>query len=454
MRSTRVLLLSTAVVPALMLVPGAAQARLHSRAHRLASRPCRIHLETPSSPIATGETTTILGHLICPEAEQEAAKQVVVYEHSASKPGGFAALPAVSTEAGGAFQVTPPALETDSTFYATSEGAISEHRTIRVAALVTPGAPTPPDGAQLLTKRGRSVNTVTFAGTVNAADAGGKIVLQRENATADEEWRAIQFGTVEAGGAYTIRHNFVLPGDANIRIVVRPPHGVNAPAASTPSSYEISQAENPALTLASLDNPISYGGSVTLKGVVAGAAPGTRVTLLAHGKKAAFAPVASTVTGSGGTYEFTQTPAASTYYRASSGSTVSAVVFEGVKYVLAQGPTTGTPQVGQPLTFSGTVLPALSGHPVYLERQGSLRLGWHVIDVGTVGVPAHAGEAAPYSIVHSFEAKGPARLRIAIPGDPVDQGAVGAPFELTIAPSPASLLRPVPPARLPSEGQL
>jgi hypothetical protein len=454
MRSTRLALLLTAAASALAIVPAGAQARRSGRArvHPHASGPCRIKLEVPKTPIATGETVTIVGHMVCPNPEQEAGKLVTMYQ-SQSK-AGFVAIGTATTETGGAFEITPPVFETNSVFYATSEGVQSSRRTIRVAAQVTPEAPTPPDGAHLFTRsgRGRGTNTVVFAGTVNKADVGARLTLQREEATQNEEWRAIQFGTVGPGGKYAIEHNFALPGDANIRVVVHP-NPVNAPSASTPVSYEISQTENPALKLEGEANPLAFGQSTKLKGVVAGAPTGTLVTLLAHGKKAPFAPVATTHTVSGGSYEFTQTPAASTYYRATTSTAHSAVLFEGVKYILTELAPTGTPQVGQPMTFAGTVLPALSGHVVYLERQGRPGLGWNVIDVGTVGAPAKAGEAAPFSIVHTFDAHGPYRLRLAIPGDPVNQGAAGTPFEVNIAPTPASAIGPPAAPRLPVEGQ-
>ncbi|HEV2973928.1 MAG TPA: hypothetical protein VGX69_02895 [Solirubrobacteraceae bacterium] len=454
MRSTRFALLLTAAVSALAIAPAGVQARPNRvpRVHRHATRPCRIKLEVTKT-IVTGEKVTLTGLMICPNPEEASGKTVTLYQRSEPK-AGFVAIESVKTETDGAFEATPPLFETNSVFYATSEGAQSSRRTVRVATQVTPEPPTPAEGAHLFTRgRGRGANTVIFAGTVNKADVGAHLALQREEATQNEEWRAIQFGTVGPGGKYVIEHNFALPGDANIRVVVHP-NPINAPAASAPMSYEISQTENPALTLESELNPLAFGQSTKLKGVVAGAPTGTLVTLLAHGKKAPFAPVATTHTGSGGSYEFPQAPQASTYYRATTAAAHSAVLFEGVKYILTEAAPTGTPAVGQPMAFSGTVLPALSGHVVYLERQGKPGLGWNVIDVGTVGIPAKTGEAAPFSIIHTFNAHGPYRLRLAIPGDPVNQGAAGTPFELNIAPALASAIPPAPAARLPVEGQL
>lgn len=459
MRSIKLVPFLAAAATLLALAPAGASARRAHNARPHASHPCRIHLETPKAPIATGESATVFGKLTCPQPAEAAGRQITLYEQSAPK-AGFTQVGTATTEPSGAFQVTPPVFTTNSTFYAVSEGAQSSHRTIRVSAPITVGPPTPAEGAQLLTSAGnkRRHPPVTFAGEVSLLDAGAVVVLQRENATANEAWRAIGRGTVDGLGKYSIVHNFVIPGDANIRVVVHP-RKINAPSATSPMSYEISQAQNPALTLESAADPLLYGQSTTIKGVVAGAAANTPVTLLAHSraaKGAGFAPLATGHTGTGGSYEFTQTPLTSTFYRVSSATTKSAVLFEGVKYALTVAPAPSTVQAGQPATFSGTVLPALAGHVVYLERQGSLKLGWHVVDVGVVGAPAKAGEAAAFSIAHAFFSLGSYHLRIKIPGDPGNQGASSAPFDMTVTPAPASALHPEAPGntRLPGEGQL
>jgi hypothetical protein len=189
---------------------------------------------------------------------------------------------------------------------------------------------------------------------------------------------------------------------------------------------------------------------------VAGAAANTPVTLLARPKHGTLTPIASGHTGAGGSYEFTQTPSTNTIYRVQSATAKSALLFEGVKYGLTVAPTASTVQAGQPLTFSGSVQPALAGHAVYVERQGPSGLGWRVVDVGTVGAPAKPGEAAPFSIVHTFYSPTTLRLRVKIPGDPGNQSAAGAPSEVKVTPVAASALRPEAPgnSKLPGEGQL
>jgi hypothetical protein len=437
---------------ALALAPSSASAQR-------AARPCRIHLEVPKAPISAGETATIFGSLRCPKSVAPGGKQVTFYERSATTPG-FVSLGAATSEAGGAFQLTPPALETNSVFYALAEGATSARKTIRVMAQITATAPTPAEGAQLFTAGGRPTrveNAVTFAGAVGRADAGARVVLQRESSAANEEWRRVGVGSVGPNGEYAIVHHFHVPGDANIRVVVRP-RDVNVAAATTPLSYEISQTENPQLTIETTADPLAYTQPATISGVLAGAAPDTAVTLLARTLGTRFAPVATATTGTGGAYSFTpQTPLKNTSYRVTAGKTSSSVLFEGVKYGLAVAPTLPSAvTAGTPLTVSGDVLPALVGHVVYLEKQGSLKLGWHVIDVGTVGAPSVPGQPAPFSIAHAFYAPGSERLRIKVPGDPGNQGVASPPFEVTVAPAPASTLAPLAPSnsRLPVEGQV
>src|SRR5262249_18413744 len=125
------------------------------------------------------------------------------------------------------------------------------------------------DGSQLKTG---VRNRVTFSGIVSPADAGARVVLQRENATSVEEWHSIQEGFVKPGGGYVLTHTFAVPGDANLRVVVRPRHRFNARGVSNTVSYEISQAQNPRLTIFSSADPVGYGMPVTISGVLAGGA--------------------------------------------------------------------------------------------------------------------------------------------------------------------------------------
>ena len=79
--------------------------------------------------------------------------------------------------------------------------------------------------------------------------------LQRENATSSEDWHTIGRGIVRSDGTYLIVHTFVDPGDANIRVVVRPHGRSHCAGVSNTLSYEISQAQNPRLTINSSSDP-------------------------------------------------------------------------------------------------------------------------------------------------------------------------------------------------------
>lgn len=420
---------------------------------------CRVRIEVPKAPINAGESVTILGSLSCPRNPKEAGGKLVTVDEQSAGPGAnpFVQVATATTENDGAFKVTSPTLETNSVFYVTAQGAKSAHKNVRVTAPIAVMPPTPAEGAQLFTGvgRGEHHNKVIFAGTVSRADRGALVVLQRENSTATEEWHLIGRGEVNANGEYSIPHTFAVPGDASIRVVVHP-FKVNAPAATTPESYEISQAQKPGLEFATASDPLAYGQADKLHGVVAGAAAHTPVTLLARAHGATtFTTVASGSTTTGGAFEFAAQPTQNTLYKVTSGALQSAVVFVGVQYSLSLNPPPSSGVQGQALTFSGTVQPALTGHAVYLERQGISRLGWELIDVGNVAAPATLGGPGTFAIPHAFLTANTYRLRVKIPGDPGNQGMASAPFEVVVAPAPASAIAESPlNPKLPGEGQL
>jgi len=97
-----------------------------------------------------------------------------------------------------------------------------------------------------------------------------------------------------------------------------------------------------------------------------------------------FTQVAEATTNGSGAYSFVQKPLQNTTYEVASDTTKSAILVEGVKYVLTAGASATTIQAGQPLTVSGTVTPGQVGKVVYLERENAFGGGFHVADVGTV----------------------------------------------------------------------
>jgi hypothetical protein len=449
MRSIKLTVAVVATATSLTLVSAAASARgTHERTAHRGAGGCRVTLNVAPRLVTSGEPSLAFGQLSCANATEEANQTVTLYQSSVSSPG-YSVGGTTTTEAEGFYKVPTADLTTNSVFYAAVGGARSVRRSVKVAAQVELKGP--PEGVVATALRTGRHNMVAFTGKVSSSDGGALVVLQRQNAIRGNEWHRIGFGYVnKASDEFTIIHAFVAAGDANIRVVVRGGDH-NAPSPSNVLDYEIVQAQNPQLTIESSANPISYGQSVTINGAVAGA-PGAPVALLARtALQAGFTKVAEVKTDPSGDYTFpAQTPLASTFYKVQGAGKSSAVLYEGVKFVLTAGvyPST-TVQSGQALTFSGTVTPAETGHVVYLERE-NVGGSFHVIEEGTVSA------SSTYTIAHTFYDVGTSIVRIKIPGGPLNGTTDSTPFTITTTAAPAASLTPEAPGNstLPPEGQI
>ena len=416
-------------------------------AHKHPSGRCRINLNVAPREITAGDPVVAFGRLACTRRVNNVGQTVKLLEHSSGTPG-YKVVQITTTGPLGFYELTQTGVETNSSFHVRSHGAQSGGRHVRVAAQVVLSGP--PEGTQLLTG---VPNAVTFTGTVTPGDAGARVILQRQNALTGNEWRRIDSSTVGSEGNFSILHRFIVPGDANLRVLVRS-RGTNIPSPSNVLTYEISQAQNPQLTISASSDPITYGQSVTISGVAAGLAS-MPVTLLARtARQHGFAPVSEVTTNAGGEYTFpAQSPVYNTFYEVKTGAKASgeksAVLYEGVHDVLTAEVSPSTIEAGQALTFKGTVAPDHTGHIIYLERQNASGNGFHVVEVTSIG----AGSA--YSIMHTVYDPGMKLFRVRVPGGPENGGAVSAPFTIQVTPAPASALTPEAPGNssLPAEGQ-
>jgi hypothetical protein len=242
---------------------------------------CRVSIDVVPRQITAGEPVTIFGRLLCRRQVRAANRVVRLFHHFPDTPG-FTFVQSTTTDAQGfyLFQRADGIVYSNRVWHVISHGAQSANRRIRVAAQVTLSGP--PEGTQILTG---PANKVTFMGTMNPADVGAHVILQRQSSLTGNEWHRIDSGLVQAGGGFTIVHTFIVPGDANIRVLVRS-QGRDIPSPSNVLAYEISQAQNPALTINASADPIVYGQSVTISGTLTGGAgesdplPGVR-----HGKQ-------------------------------------------------------------------------------------------------------------------------------------------------------------------------
>lgn len=454
MRSIR-LILALTTAAAVTVAPTSASAAKHRglrHSHGTAATPghCKLTINVAPRFVQAGEAAEAFGQLTCKNGQSTAGQPVTIVQRSSGAPAPTSG--AATTDGLGNYRFVSGALQTNSLFRASVSGAHSGARRVTVAANVSLSTPpTPSDGSELLTGAGlflgpnghrltRVSNRITFAGTVSAAEQGAEVILQRQNTVLGEGWHRVDRGVVQAGGAFSIAHVFRVPGDANMRVVVRP-FRFNGRGVSETRSYEVSQAQNPLLTIQSSANPLTYEQPTTISGALGGAAAtaGTPVTLLARTRlQHAFAVVGQTTTGAGGKYEFpAQKPLQSAFYRVTGAGQLSAVLFEGVKYGLTVTASPTSAQVGQPVTFSGTVTPWHAGHVVYLQAQDRSGVGYHVIQVAAVNPPTAPGGPATYSFTHAFYNANvsPRKVRVKVPGDPENQGVASPLIEIALTPA-------------------
>src|SRR2546430_11069753 len=142
---------------------------------------------------------------------------------------------------------------------------------------------------------------------------------------------ALMDGEINGAGGCCCSHIFFFQAEDGIRDLTV----TGVQTCALPISYEISQAQNPQLTISASADPITFGQQVTISGTAPGA-PSTPVTLLAHiAKQRGFVTVSQAKTDAAGNYTFpAQAPATNTFYRVRASGRQSAVLYEGVRDLL------------------------------------------------------------------------------------------------------------------------
>jgi hypothetical protein len=400
----------------LALAPAAAQARKHPSPNGRHG----ISIAVSDNPVVAGDQLAIFGRLRGPNN----GNRVVVLWHRINPRPFFTPVQRTRTDANGFYAFLRPqgVVNTNRNWYVKSLRARSRTVHERVFSLVTLSGPA--DGSNLETG---PAHKVTFSGTVSPFAVGDRVILQRQNADNGKAWHRIDRTRVQPGGTYTFNHTFRVPGDANIRVLVRATRR-NIASVSNVLGYEISQAQNPALTLSSSADPITIGQSTTLSGTLQGGG-GQTVALFAKTRGGGFQQVATTVADSGGNYQFVQVPLHSTLYQVQGGGKKSAQLFEGVKFLLTASEAPSTVSSGDQVTFSGTVSPDATGHVIYLQRQNPSGNGFHTVQV------ANVGSGSVYSISRRLFVPGTKVFRVFIPGGPLNQGAASQTFTITVNPA-------------------
>jgi hypothetical protein len=407
---------------AVALSPVAAQARKHPSPNGRHN----ISIAVSDNPIVAGDQLVIFGRLRGPNN----GHRTVTLWHRINPAPRFTPVQQTTTDSNGfyAFFRAKGVVNSNRNWYVKSLGARSRTVHEKVFSLVTMSGPA--DGSTLLTG---PAHKVTFTGTVSPFKAGDPVVLQRDDSDkTGNQWHKIDRSTVNPDGTFTIVHTFRVPGDANIRVLVRGTRR-NLPSPSNVLSYQISQAQNPALTINASANPITVGDPVTITGTLQNGAA-QNVVLMGKTIGGSFGTLAQVTTDGSGNYTFTQTPEHSMIYQVHAGNTSSAQLFEGVKDSITAQVSATTVEAGQPVTFSGVVAPDKTGHVIYLQRQNASGNGFHNVQRSVVGANSS------YSITRRLFVPGTKVFRVFIPGGPANQGAASQPFTITVTQGSAQSL--------------
>jgi hypothetical protein len=103
--------------------------------------------------------------------------------------------------------------------------------------------------------------------------------------------------------------------------------------------------------------------------------------------------------------------------------------------MLTLTPSATSVEVGQRITFDGTVLPDKGGHVIYLQRQAKDG-DWHVVEVGFV-----RGNST-FEFGWRFGHPGTATFRARITSDGLNVGAASDPVTVTATAAPTASLPP------------
>lgn len=429
---------ATLLVSVLLVLGSGAPADAARAGHPSPSGRHSVSISVSENPIVEGQPIVIYGHLSGPN---NAGRQVVLY-HRGPYSTQFTPVQQTLTDANGyyAFARLPERVLSNREWYVRSLRARSATVHEHVYAQVTIAASVP---------AGSTIQTgprqpVTFSGEVTPASVGQALLLQRQEADGGENWHTIQRARVGAGGHYEIVHEFRFPGDANIRVLLRR-DGVNIASPSSVLSYEVEQSENSALTIDSSQNPLITGQSETISGTTS-AGEGVTLTLYQRTAGQPLAPIATTTSGSDGSYSFApQVLVNSTYYEVRTSTTRSALLFVGVKYAIGATTATTTLDEGQPVTLTGNVAPVTPDHVIDLQQLASsgqwvtIQRSWTAAD-------------STFTLTRPLFEVGTVSLRAFIPGGPRNQGAASTPVSVQVIPVMAAQLPENAPSASPATG--
>jgi hypothetical protein len=419
----RLALLAALAMALVLTAPVTAMAKRHR--HNPPRHNRGLTIAAAPDPISTGEPVLVYGQL---DGANHAGQQITLWHNISGVPGGFTKVSKTTTDANGFWSIARAdgVVTTNRSWFATA-GAGVHSRTIRgrVHATVTLAQPS----ATLLTR-----TPVTFTGTVAPNHVGQRVILQAQVGVNGDQWRTIDQGRIRPGSTFSIVHRFRQAGDRTLRAVFRGDRR-NLRGESTPISITVQQTQVAGFTINASATSIDFGQGVTISGTLTGGAS-TSVTLYGRNEQSGpFHPLAAGTTDGSGNYSFAQSPTRNTIYQVrntTTPSTRTAALFVGVHDVVSIAASAPAGNVGDTITFTGTVQPSKLGHVIFLQRlDGGV---WRTVEVGRVG----AGSS--YSLAYVLDSVGSVQFRTLVPGGPVNQRGVSSAVTIAVTPSPASAL--------------
>ena len=277
---------------------------------------------------------------------------------------------------------------------------------------------------------------VVFSGHVSPNHTGERVYLQQQKTSAvgSDDWHTIKTGVIGAGSNYSITYRWRVPDSRDVRVLFRG-DARNIRSASDSVTVTVQQSQGPGFTITTSDPVVPEGNGATISGVLDKGAtgnvpdPGVSVTLWARtADEPHFVPLASTTTGSDGSYSFAVHPTVNTNYLVRTTFAPrrqSAVLFEGVRDVVTMAASSPTAHVGDRVTFSGTVGPDKTGSIIYLQRLGKDG-DWHNVEVTNVRF------GSTFQFTWRFGDAGIEQFRARIVHDEHNIGGVSPPVKVTV----------------------
>lgn len=386
---------------------------------------------TPN-PIIAGEHVLIYGQLKGPGS----AGQTIRLFHRVNPNGSFTPIGHTTTNGAGFYEFTRAegvVLSNRSWFV---RGPSRTHsRTVheRVAALVSLAANS---------TNGTTNQPLTFTGHVTPNHAGQRVLIQVQKGSSDD-WRTVKTGRLGPDSGFAIPVRFRVPNAYTVRALF-PSDARNIKGASDPLAVTIQQAQIADFTINSSEPIIKNGASATISGVLdhAGTStpePSTSVTLFVrHPNQQHFHALQTGVTGTDGSYSFTEQPTENELYQVRetfSPHRHTAVLFEGVQDTLSMTVSSPSSTVGGTVTFMGNVTPTKAGHVVYLQKLGE-DSDWHTVEVRFVR------SNSTFQFGWRFGTTGDKTFRARITGDGENVGGASAPVTIAVGPAPVASLPP------------